>query len=61
MKKFLIVFLIFGTTKADRFANYSELPYDEHMAVNVRVMENRSSLIQTYNSVSYTHLTLPTT
>lgn len=47
---FLIVFLIFGKTKADRFANYSELPYDEHMAVNVRVMENRSSLIQTYNS-----------
>lgn len=47
---FLSVFLIFGTTKADQFSEYSELPYDEHMAVNVRLMENRSSLIQTYDS-----------
>lgn len=47
---FFIVFLIFGSTKADQFAEYSELPYDEHMAVNVRIMENRSSLIQTYDS-----------
>lgn len=47
---FLLVFLTFGTTKANRFDDYKDVPYDEHLGVIVRLTEERKSLLETYNA-----------
>lgn len=47
---FLLVFLVFGTTKADRFEDYKDIPYDEHLGVAVRITEVRKSLLETYDA-----------
>lgn len=47
---FLVVFLIFGRAKDNRFKEYKDIPYDEHIGVSVRITEERKSLLETYNS-----------
>ncbi len=47
---FLIIFLIFGTTKASQFEDYGDKPYDENIALNMQITEERKSLYETYNA-----------
>lgn len=46
---FLFVFVAFGKTKANRFGDYKDIPYDEHLGVAVRITEERKSLLETYD------------
>lgn len=47
---FSLIFLIFGKPKANRFGDYKDIPYDDHLGVVVRITEERKSLLETYNA-----------